>query len=113
MKVGAALYVLQDQLIVSFPPRCPGSVRCLTYDRERRILYSGGFDQVIILWDIGSQKGTAYELTGHQYVVHDYNYLQCTCHEGLVVSPSTANLVEDIPLPAQANLDPARHAWLG
>ena len=43
-----------------------GSVRCLTYDRERRILFSGGFDQVVILWDIGSQKGTAYELTGHK-----------------------------------------------
>ena len=45
---------------------CPGSVRCLNYDRERRILFSGGFDQVVILWDIGSQKGTAYELTGHK-----------------------------------------------
>ena len=83
VKVGVAPYVLQDQLdimiIVSFPPCCPGSVRCLTYDRERRILYSGGFDQVIILWDIGSQKGTAYELTGHQYVLHDYNnYIHAT-----------------------------------
>lgn len=44
----------------------PGSVRCLTYDRERRILFSGGFDQIVILWDIGSQKGTAFELTGHK-----------------------------------------------
>ena len=44
----------------------PGSVRCLNYDKERRILFSGGFDQIVILWDIGSQKGTAYELTGHK-----------------------------------------------
>ena len=47
---------------------CPGSVRCLNYDKERRILFSGGFDQIVILWDIGSQKGTAYELTGHKWV---------------------------------------------
>jgi WD40 repeat protein len=45
---------------------CAGSVRCLNYDKERRILFSGGFDQIVILWDIGSQKGTAYELTGHK-----------------------------------------------
>lgn len=42
------------------------SVRCLCYDTERRILYSGGFDQIIVVWDIGSQQGTAYELTGHK-----------------------------------------------
>ena len=43
-----------------------GSIRCLCYDSERRILYSGGFDQIIVVWDIGSQQGTAYELTGHK-----------------------------------------------
>ncbi|KAL5476251.1 hypothetical protein EMCRGX_G026173 [Ephydatia muelleri] len=42
------------------------SVRTLCYDEERRILFSGGFDQIIVVWDIGSQKGTAYELTGHR-----------------------------------------------
>ena len=43
-----------------------GSVRSLCYDNERRILFTGGFDQIIVVWDIGSQKGTAYELTGHR-----------------------------------------------
>ena len=42
-----------------------GSVWALSYDHERRILFSGGLDQVIVVWDIGSQQGTAYELTGH------------------------------------------------
>ena len=43
-----------------------GSVRTLAYDQERRILFSGGFDEIIVVWDIGSQKGTAYELMGHK-----------------------------------------------
>ena len=43
-----------------------GSVRCLCYDTERRMLYTGGFDQIIVVWDIGSRNGTAYELTGHK-----------------------------------------------
>ena len=43
-----------------------GSVRSLCYDSERRILFSGGFDQVIVVWDIGTQQGTAYELVGHR-----------------------------------------------
>ena len=45
---------------------CTGSVRSLAYDQERRVLFSGGFDQIVVVWDIGSQKGTAYELTGHK-----------------------------------------------
>ena len=47
-------------------PSTKGSVWALSYDQERRILFSGGFDQVIVVWDIGSQQGTAYELTGHR-----------------------------------------------
>ena len=45
---------------------CVGSVKCLCYDTERRLLFSGGFDQIVVVWDIGSQNGTAYELTGHK-----------------------------------------------
>ncbi len=48
------------------PHPLTGSVRCLCYDSEKRILYSGGFDQIIVVWDIGSQQGTAFELTGHK-----------------------------------------------
>ena len=48
------------------PTPSTGSVRSLCYDNERRILFTGGFDQIIVVWDIGSQKGTAYELTGHR-----------------------------------------------
>ncbi len=44
---------------------CIGSVWALTFDPERRILFSGGFDNTIVVWDIGSQQGTAYELNGH------------------------------------------------
>ena len=43
-----------------------GSVRCLSYDAERRVLFSGGSDELVVVWDIGSQKGTAYELMGHK-----------------------------------------------
>ena len=42
------------------------SVRALSWDQERRMLFSGGFDQVIVIWDIGSRQGIAYELCGHK-----------------------------------------------
>lgn len=45
-----------------------GSVWSLAFDSERRILFSGGFDSTIVVWDIGSQKGTSYELNGHRFV---------------------------------------------
>ncbi|XP_013385878.1 WD repeat and FYVE domain-containing protein 2 [Lingula anatina] len=43
-----------------------GSVRSLAWDAERSLLFSGSFDQSIIVWDIGGQQGTAIELQGHQ-----------------------------------------------
>ena len=43
-----------------------GSIRCLAWDSQRQMLFSGGFDKMIICWDIGGKKGTAYELQGHQ-----------------------------------------------
>ncbi|XP_071951193.1 WD repeat and FYVE domain-containing protein 2-like [Antedon mediterranea] len=42
-----------------------GSIRSLAWDPQRRLLFSGSFDQSIIVWDIGGNQGTAYELQGH------------------------------------------------
>ncbi|CAN8020167.1 unnamed protein product [Ixodes persulcatus] len=42
-----------------------GDIQCLSWDAERKLLFSGGFDQTIIVWDIGGKQGTAYELQGH------------------------------------------------
>ncbi|XP_002163345.2 WD repeat and FYVE domain-containing protein 2 isoform X1 [Hydra vulgaris] len=42
-----------------------GSVQCISWDMEKKWLYSGSFDESIIIWDIGGQKGSAYELHGH------------------------------------------------
>lgn len=42
-----------------------GSVRALAWDPEKRLLFSGSFDESIIVWDIGGQQGTAFELHGH------------------------------------------------
>ena len=42
-----------------------GSVRSLAWDAESKLLFSGSFDESIIVWDIGGQKGTALELHGH------------------------------------------------
>lgn len=44
-----------------------GSIRTLTWDNKSRQLFSGSFDQSVVAWDIGGQKGTAYELQGHRY----------------------------------------------
>lgn len=43
-----------------------GSIRTLAWDSEKKLLFSGSFDQNVIVWDIGGQQGTAYELQGHQ-----------------------------------------------
>ena len=43
-----------------------GSIRSLAWDYEKQLLFSGSFDQSIIVWDIGGRQGTAYELQGHQ-----------------------------------------------
>ncbi|ESN90154.1 hypothetical protein HELRODRAFT_116543 [Helobdella robusta] len=42
------------------------SVRCLAWDNENSLLFSGGGDNTIVVWDIGSRKGTTVELSGHQ-----------------------------------------------
>lgn len=42
------------------------SVRVLNWAPLPQLLFSGSFDQTIIVWDIGGQKGTAYELQGHR-----------------------------------------------
>ncbi|KAK7091071.1 WD repeat and FYVE domain-containing protein 2-like [Littorina saxatilis] len=53
-----------------------GSVRCLAWDLERKLLFSGSFDQSIIVWDIGGKKGTAFELQGHRDKVQGLCYIQ-------------------------------------
>lgn len=45
-----------------------GSIQCLTWDPDSKLLFSGSFDQSIIIWDIGGKQGTALELQGHMYV---------------------------------------------
>ncbi|XP_050710801.1 WD repeat and FYVE domain-containing protein 2-like isoform X2 [Eriocheir sinensis] len=46
-----------------------GSIRSLAWDVERQLLFSGSFDQSVIVWDIGGGKGTAFELQGHTKVI--------------------------------------------
>lgn len=43
-----------------------GSIRALAWDSSNQRLFSGSFDQTVIVWDIGGRQGTAYELQGHQ-----------------------------------------------
>ncbi|XP_069945318.1 WD repeat and FYVE domain-containing protein 2 isoform X2 [Cherax quadricarinatus] len=45
-----------------------GSIRSLAWDIDRQLLFSGSFDQSVIVWDIGGGKGTAFELQGHTKV---------------------------------------------
>ncbi|XP_043477140.1 WD repeat and FYVE domain-containing protein 2 [Leptopilina heterotoma] len=42
-----------------------GSIRSLAWDSEKQLLFSGSFDQNIVVWDIGGKQGNAYELQGH------------------------------------------------
>lgn len=49
-----------------------GSIRSLTWDIARQMLFSGSFDHTIIVWDIGGQQGNAYELQGHHNKVSTF-----------------------------------------
>lgn len=55
-----------------------GSVRSLSWDSERQMLFSGSFDRTIIVWDIGGQQGHAYELQGHTNKVTALRYSTST-----------------------------------
>ncbi|XP_013069736.2 WD repeat and FYVE domain-containing protein 2-like isoform X1 [Biomphalaria glabrata] len=59
-----------------------GSIRCLSWDPDKQLLFSGSFDQSVIVWDIGGRKGTAFELQGHKDKV-----------QGLAHSKSTRQLL--------------------
>ncbi|XP_065178535.1 WD repeat and FYVE domain-containing protein 2-like [Sycon ciliatum] len=52
-----------------------GSIRSLAWDPDNRLLFSGSFDESIIVWDIGSQKGTALELHGHVEKVRGLDFV--------------------------------------
>lgn len=52
-----------------------GSICCLCWDSQKQLLFSGSFDQSIIVWDIGGQKGTAFELQGHKEKVQSVMYI--------------------------------------
>ncbi|XP_049802981.1 WD repeat and FYVE domain-containing protein 2 [Schistocerca nitens] len=54
-----------------------GSIRTLAWDSEKQLLFSGSFDQSVIVWDIGGQQGTAYELQGH------HNKVTALCYASL------------------------------
>ncbi|KAL9963501.1 hypothetical protein ACROYT_G027012 [Oculina patagonica] len=67
-----------------------GSVRALAWDPEKRLLFSGSFDESIIVWDIGGQQGTAFELHGHLskvqalcYAPHAKKLISCS-EDGIV-----------------------------
>ncbi|KAH9416129.1 WD repeat and FYVE domain-containing protein 2 [Dermatophagoides pteronyssinus] len=55
-------------------------VRCLTWDCVNQLLFSGGSDKVIICWDIGGKKGTAYELQGHKNSVTSLYFSSANRH---------------------------------
>jgi len=55
---------------------------CLCWDSTSQILYSGSADKSVIMWDIGSKKGTAIELQGHRNKLVSIHY-----------SPSTRQLI--------------------
>ncbi|XP_046854021.1 WD repeat and FYVE domain-containing protein 2-like isoform X2 [Xenia sp. Carnegie-2017] len=62
-----------------------GSIGSLEWDFDRQQLYSGSFDDSVIVWDIGGGKGTALELHGHHSKVVG---LACVSHSKRLFSIS-------------------------
>lgn len=57
-----------DLIISRFniPFKLPGSIRSLRWVPGPQLLFSGSFDNSILVWDVGGRKGTVYELHGHK-----------------------------------------------
>lgn len=50
------------------------SVRSLLWEPVKNWLFSAGSDQLVVCWDIGGRKGSAYELQGHRAKVTSLCY---------------------------------------
>lgn len=68
-----------------------GSIRALAWDADKQLLFSGSFDQSVIVWDIGGQQGTAYELQGHHNKVTALSF--ANMHQQLVSGGEDSVLV--------------------
>lgn len=55
-----------------------GSIRTLSWVPGPQLLFSGSFDQSIIVWDVGGRRGTVYELQGHNNKVSALAYANNT-----------------------------------
>lgn len=55
-----------------------GSIRCLKWVEGPKLLFSGSFDQSVIVWDVGGCRGTVYELQGHNNKVSALAYANHT-----------------------------------
>ncbi|XP_055683714.1 WD repeat and FYVE domain-containing protein 2 [Lutzomyia longipalpis] len=51
-----------------------GSIRALSWVAGPQLLFSGSFDQSVIVWDVGGRRGTIYELQGHSNKVSALAY---------------------------------------
>jgi WD40 repeat protein len=67
-----------------------GSIGSLEWDTDKQQLYSGSFDNSIIVWDIGGGKGTALELQGHHSKVVG---LGCISHSKRLFSISNDGIL--------------------
>uniref|UniRef100_U5ENG3 FYVE-type domain-containing protein n=1 Tax=Corethrella appendiculata TaxID=1370023 RepID=U5ENG3_9DIPT len=55
-----------------------GSIRALYWAAGPQLLFSGSYDQTVIVWDIGGKRGTTYELQGHNNKVSALSYASNT-----------------------------------
>lgn len=55
-----------------------GSIRALRWVAGPQLLFSGSFDQSVIVWDVGGRRGTVYELQGHNNKLSALAYANST-----------------------------------
>ncbi|CAB4004622.1 WD repeat and FYVE domain-containing 2-like isoform X1, partial [Paramuricea clavata] len=80
-----------------------GSIGSLEWDTDKQQLYSGSFDNSIIVWDIGGGKGTALELQGHHSKVVG---LGCISHSKRLFSISNDGILGIWDMTAKRNETP-------
>ncbi|KAL5280219.1 WDFY2 family protein [Megaselia abdita] len=51
-----------------------GAIKCLKWVEGPQLLFSGSFDNSVIVWDVGGRRGTVYELQGHNNKVAALRY---------------------------------------
>lgn len=89
------------------------TVTSLSWDPDKGHLFSASYDKIIILWDVGGNKGISYDLTGHkdrvtclQFMPKSHQLVSCSEDSKIVIWDM---LAKRTPNPDWVQQDECKH----